>query len=256
MNDGLLPEDDPIVRLEVFEGPLDLLLHLVKQSEVNILDLPMETITRQYLSTLRAMGKLELPVAGEYFVMAAELLKIKSQMLLPRGGALAGVSSSEEASHGPDPRADLVRQLLEYQHLKEQSAVLERQIDRQALSYACLKTVAPAERPLKEVERFELMGAYALMMRRLLERVAVGEIMLDPHTVSDAIDFILKNLPDNETQTFGNLLKNGPQAIGWMAAMFVALLELTRLGEITLTQEEHCGEITLSRRLSADKLAV
>lgn len=254
MNDGLLPEEDPILSLEVFEGPLDLLLHLVKQSEVNILDLPMEALTRQYLATLRAMGKMELPLAGEYFVMAAELLKIKSQMLLPRGGSVAGVKLNGEensTSSGPDPRADLVRQLLEYQRLKQSCTLLEQKIDTQALSYACLKTAAPAARPLKQVERFELMGSYAVLMRRLLERIAVGEIMLDPHTVSDAIEFTLKILNEHPQQSFGGLLKRGPAAIGWMAAMFVALLELTRLGEIDIVQDEHCGEIILSRRAPA-----
>ena len=254
MDDGLLPEADPLIQLEVFEGPLDLLLHLVKMNEVDILDLPMELVTRQYLATLRAMGKMELPLAGEYFVMAAELLKIKSQMLLPHTSRVIAVSSDEDSGRGPDPRAELVRQLLDYQQLKASAALLEQKIDAQALCYPCLQASAPLARPLHAVDRFALMGSYSSLLQRLLERIAVGEIALDPHTVAEAIETILKSLPasgESSAQSFAALLKQGPSDLSWLAAMFIGLLELTRLGEIDIAQESLAGDILLSRRTAA-----
>lgn len=256
MRDGLLPKEDPMVSLEVFEGPLDLLLHLVRMNEVNILDLPMELVTRQYLATLRAMGKMELPLAGEYFVMAAELLKIKSQMLLPRAGTKVDLNS-EELSHnvGRDPRAELVKQLLEYQELKKNSSLLEEKIEHQSLSYPCLQPLQAVERPLQALDRFALMGSYAGLLQRLFERIAVGEIALDTHTVAQAIETILAELKDSPRQAFTPLLQKGPQALSWLAAMFVALLELTRLGEIDLSQDDHLGEIFLQRKAATEVLA-
>jgi len=255
MNDSILPEEDPIVALDVFEGPLDLLLHLVKLNEINILELPMELITHQYLSTLKAFGKMELPVAGEYFVMAAELLKIKSQMLLPRAGCVAGASNADlkalEHSTGPDPRGELIKQLLDYQKLKANAALLEVKIEAQALSYACLKASPPIERPLKPFDRFDLMGSYSILMRRLLERVAIGEIALDPFTVSQAIEHILSSLNENSSVAFSTLIAQGEKSLYWIAAMFVAVLELTRLGEINLIQDGSFGEISLMRKVAA-----
>lgn len=249
MNDSILPQEDPIVALEVFEGPLDLLLHLIKLNEINILELPMEFLTRQYLATLRTMGKMELPLAGEYFVMAAELLRIKSQLLLPRGKNVAGATIDPMReignSTGPDPRAELIRQLLDYQRLKANAALLEKKIEDQALSYPCLRSSAPVERPLKPFDRFDLMGNYAVLMRRLMERVAIGEIALDPYTVSQAIETILDSLKERPAVAFSSLLTGGPKSLPWMAAMFIGILELTRLGEIVLTQDERFGEISL-----------
>ncbi|MBI2361390.1 MAG: segregation/condensation protein A, partial [Deltaproteobacteria bacterium] len=101
------------VKLEVFEGPLDLLLHLIKKNEVSITDIPIATITEQYLATLDLMQTLNLDVAGEFLVMAATLIHIKSRMLLP-----AGEEEEGEGEEGEDPREQLVRQLLEYQRFK------------------------------------------------------------------------------------------------------------------------------------------
>ena len=252
MRDGLLPEEDPMVTLEVFEGPLDLLLHLVKLNEVDILELPMELITRQYLETLRAMGKMDLPVIGEYFVMAAELLKIKSQMLLPRDShSRVGSELKESSSMAPDPRTELVRQLLEYQKLKANGALLEKKIEDQALAYPCFKTPIALERPLKPFDRFELMSSYGALIRRLLERVAIGEIALEPYTISEAIETILNALKETPAINFLSLLKEKPGEFSWMAAMFVALLELTRLGEINISQTEGFSEITIERKAIA-----
>ncbi len=248
MDDGLLPSDDPILSLEIFEGPLDLLLHLVKLNEINILDLPMGPLTEQYLSTLKALGKMELPLAGEYFVMAAELLRIKSQMLLPRHLVRASSELLAEESRGPDPRAELIRQLLDYQKLKTQAEALDKAIETQSLSYPCLRASVELERPLKPFDRFEVMGCYGALMRRLLERVAIGEIALDPYTVSQAIEEILARFESAPSQSFAALLKSANSNLPRMAALFVAILELARLGEVDLSQSDNFTDITLSRK--------
>jgi len=255
MRDGLLPEDDPLVKLELFEGPLDLLIHLIKVNEVDIMDLPMEAITKQYLETLRQMGKMELPVAGEYFVMAAELLRIKSLMLLPGGGrSIANLSDVElDSASGPDPRAELVKQLLEYQTLKTTAKALEAKWDEQALSYTCKRLTKgiEEERPLKPFDRFEMMGVFSGVVRRLMEKIAFGEIMLDNFTVSHAIEKILSRLDAEKEINLSVIIEENKGQLGWMAALFVATLELTRLGELALTQSEAFGEITLKRLKAA-----
>ena len=108
------------VQLEIFEGPLDLLLHLIKKNEVSISDIPIATITEQYLATLDLMESLSLDVAGEFLVMAATLIHIKSRMLLPAG------ADEPDEDEGIDPRDELVRRLLEYQRFKEAAGQLEQ----------------------------------------------------------------------------------------------------------------------------------
>jgi len=253
MQDGLLPEDDPLVSLELFEGPLDLLIHLIKANEIEIMDLPMEFLTRQYLQTLRSMGKMELPVAGEYFVMAAELLRIKSLMLLPQGNQRSLTKEQLESDeNGPDPRSALVAQLLEYQQLKKTAVALEQKWEEQALSYTCkrLGQKDDSPRPLKPFDRFALMGSYSAVLQKLLEKIAFGEITVDQFTVSQAIEHILGELDANQTISFTTLIEKNHKELGWQAALFVATLELTRLGEVTLQQDENFGEITLNKKLA------
>jgi len=254
MQDGLLPEDDPLVSLELFEGPLDLLIHLIKANEIDIMDLPMELLTRQYLETLRAMGKMELPVAGEYFVMAAELLRVKSLMLLPRGNqrALSKEQLEDDSrGSGPDPRASLVSQLLEYQQLKNTAAELEKKWEAQALSYVCKRPgqkTGDQPRQIKPFDRFALMGSYSAVLQKLLEKIAYGEIAIDQFTVSHAIERILARLEADPELTLTKIIEENEKELGWMAALFVATLELTRLGEVELRQDDNFAEIYLSKK--------
>ena len=126
------------VQLEIFEGPLDLLLHLIKKNEVSITDIPIATITEQYLATLEVMQTFNLDVAGEFLVMAATLIHIKSRMLLPMAD-----DEDDEEEEGTDPREELVRRLLEYQRFKDAADQLER---RELLTRdVFVRSVAPAE---------------------------------------------------------------------------------------------------------------
>ena len=119
----MVPDSDYRIKLQVFEGPLDLLLFLIRKSELDIYDIPIESVTRQYIAALHAMQELDLEIAGEFFVMAATLMEIKSRMLLPKGMAAVDPDTPEEEM---DPRWELVHQLLQYRKFKEASAQIGR----------------------------------------------------------------------------------------------------------------------------------
>ena len=117
----MVPDSDYRIKLQVFEGPLDLLLFLIRKNELDIYDIPIESVTKQYLEALRAMQQLDLDLAGEFFVMAATLMEIKSRMLLPRGLAAIDPNAGEDEM---DPRWELIHQLLQYKKFKEAAAKL------------------------------------------------------------------------------------------------------------------------------------
>jgi len=177
------------VQVEIFEGPLDLLLHLIKKNEVSISDIPIATITEQYLATLEVMQAFNLDVAGEFLVMAATLIHIKSRMLLP----LTDAEDDEE--EGADPREELVRRLLEYQRFKDAADQLER---REVLTRdVFVRSVAPAEKVptpgFREVSVFELLTALKQVLDRLPKDV-VHEVMLDKITVREKMTLLLDHL--------------------------------------------------------------
>ena len=167
------------VQLEIFEGPLDLLLHLIKKNEVSVTDIPIATITEQYLATLELMQTLNLDVAGEFLVMAATLIHIKSRMLLPAG------DEEPDEDEGADPRAELVRRLLEYQRYKEAAADLEQReiLTRDVFVRASAPTEEAGPREFREVSVFELLGA----LKRVIERLPND---LVPEVTREHITFI------------------------------------------------------------------
>ncbi len=172
---------DYTFRLEGFEGPLDLLLHLIQKNEIDIFDIPMALITEQYLEYLQMMKMINLDIAGEYLLMASTLLHIKSKMLLPK-------PQDGEEEEGEDPRAELVRRLLEYQKYKEAAGELEK---RPMLGRDVFVRWVPPEEEASEEERievslFELLEAF----RKVLERAkleGVHEVHLEPISVEDKI---------------------------------------------------------------------
>jgi segregation and condensation protein A len=178
------------VKLEVFEGPLDLLLYLIKMDEVDIYDISIERITQQYLEFMEAFKVLDLEVAGEFVVMAANLIYIKSRSLLP-----AHVQPPEEEAEEDDPRWDLIRQLVEYKKFKDAAA----QLSQRELEQSNLFTRLPdapehmAERPLGEVSVFDLINAFNKVLKRIEARSEdLREIFAENFTVSDKIDLIMK----------------------------------------------------------------
>src|SRR5712691_1874141 len=209
------------VRLEQFEGPLDLLLHLIKKNELNIHDIPIALITQQYLDTIQLMQELNLDVAGEFLVMAATLIHIKSKMLLPRPDTAAGVDGEEE-----DPRDALVRRLLEHQKFKAAAGLLhEREQVRSA------QWLRPDERvaqiagddyePELEVDLFSLLVAFQAVVARAKHR---PKVLLPPEQipVEVRIDQLLARLSETEACGFEELFADTEDLAG-LIVTFLAL---------------------------------
>ncbi|MBO5254277.1 MAG: segregation/condensation protein A [Opitutales bacterium] len=234
---------DMAVKLDVFEGPLDLLLFLIRKNEIDIYDIPIAEVTRQYMSVLRSMEKLSLEVAGEFFVMAATLMYIKSRMLLPSDERLHQ-ENDDDLDADIDPRWQLVEQLLEYKKVKQAANALEDMIDnRQNYGERILtaKDETPAERPLQPSDRMEIWNTFNLILRRLAEKLIHGEIKGENVTVSDRMEFILSIKEKNFT--FTSLFDSEKPTIVKIMATFLAMLELTRLKRLILRQDAEFGEI-------------
>lgn len=239
----MIPDADLRIKLPVFEGPLDLLLFLIRKNELDIYDIPIATVTRQYIEVLRSMRDLDLDVAGEFFVMAASLMEIKSRMLLPRGQAAVDDSADEDPL---DPRWELVHQLLQYKKFKEAAAKLDELaafqrdlLPRQVLEVA----VTESERPLKPVDRIELWNAFNLVLRRLAEKLVVGEIKGEEVTVSDKMEELLRLIQTRRAFLFTELFDGRPVTVRVLVATFIAVLELTRLRKLRVRQDEAYADI-------------
>jgi segregation and condensation protein A len=231
------------VRLELFEGPLDLLLHLVKKSEVDIADIPIATITDQYLGYLGMLEEMSLDVAGEFLVMAATLIYIKSRCLLPEP---EGEGDEEEG----DPRAELIERLREYQRFREAAFELQR---RQVLKrdvFARPRGDAPdapedpaQPRPIREVSLGALLDALREVLRRTVA-APVHEVMPEGLTIRDCITPILHRLSSSGRASFGSLFPDGATRHR-VIVTFLALLELMRLGAVRAEQGALFGELTI-----------
>ncbi|MBA3849913.1 MAG: chromosome segregation protein ScpA [Opitutus sp.] len=240
----MVAEADYRVKLPVFEGPLDLLLFLIRKSELDIHDIPIESVTKQYLEVLYAMKDLQLEVAGEFFVMAATLMEIKSRMLLPRHQQAVAPDADEEEL---DPRWELVHQLLQYKKFKEASARLGLMArDAQDMLARPPSAFAPAsERPLKHVDRIELWNSFNLVLRRLAEKLVVGEIHAEQVTVADQMEYILATIKTRREFTFSSLFDT-KISLRKLVATFLALLELARLRKLALRQDDNFSDIHCS----------
>lgn len=234
------------VKLESFEGPLDLLLHLIKRSEVNIYDIPIALITDQYLQYLSLMQELNLDVAGEFLVMAATLIHIKSRMLIPRPTPEVVSEDDEE-----DPRESLVRRLLEHQRFKAAAELLhERQTVRAAQFHrpdAAVADVAGAGfEPELEVDLFSLLAAF----RGVLERAKTRpRVVLPPEQMSieQRIEQLLERLSETEAVGFEDLFADASSRPA-LIVTFLALLEMIRLKLIRVFQSGSFGPIRVYKR--------
>ncbi len=237
----MVPDSDYRIKLQVFEGPLDLLLFLIRKHELDIYDIPIESVTRQYLDALRAMQQLDLDLAGEFFVMAATLMEIKSRMLLPRGLAAIDPNATEDEM---DPRWELIHQLLQYKKFKEAAAKLgELAETRQNLMERYVSALSDhADRPLKNVDRIELWNAFNLVLRRLAEKLVVGEIHDEVVTVADQMEWLLARTRAERSFVFSALFPEGV-TLRRLVATFLAMLELTRLRKFRLRQNEAFSDI-------------
>lgn len=237
----MVPDSDYRIKLQVFEGPLDLLLFLIRKNELDIYDIPIESVTRQYLDALRAMQQLDLDLAGEFFVMAATLMEIKSRMLLPRGLAAVDPNSTEDEM---DPRWELIHQLLQYKKFKEAAAKLgELAATRQDLMERYVSALGDRlDRPLKNVDRIELWNVFNLVLRRLAEKLVVGEIHDEMVTVADQMEWLLARMQTQKSFVFSALFPEGA-TLRRLVATFLAILELTRLRKFRLRQDEAFADI-------------
>ncbi len=239
-------EADYKVKLEVFEGPLDLLLYLIKKEEVDIYDIPIERITGQYMEYMTLMQMLNLEVAGEFLVMAATLMYIKSRMLLPADQQ----STDAEAEEGVDPRWELIRQLVEYKKFKDAALQLGRREEEQANVFkrggGAAGTAVDAEAPLAEVSIFDLINAFNEVLKKASARDDFHEIIEEKFTVSDKIEEILYTLQSRAEIIFSELFAKASSRTE-IVVTFLALLELIRLKRLKVRQEQAFGEIRLIR---------
>jgi segregation and condensation protein A len=231
------------IKLARFEGPLDLLLHLIKRDEIDIYDIPIAHITQQYLGYLELMRILDLEVAGDFLVMAATLMRIKVKMLLP----LPGVGADDEDEG--DPREELVQRLIEYRQFKEAAGTLkEREAERRLLHE---RGMVPGDDemgplPLAAATLFDLIDALNRVMSRLPEP-AVYEVQGEVYDVEDKMQLIASLAAERGTMTFESLLVGCRVRIE-MIVIFIALLELIKLGRISIVQTEEFGEIQIVYR--------
>jgi len=233
------------VKLDLYEGPLDLLLCLIRKNEIDIYDIPIAEIAEQYLDHLALMQMLNLDVAGDFFVMAATLILIKSRMLLPTS------PESEETldqDGGEDPRADLVRQLLEYeayrkaaQELRDRELAYEDVFWKEQLATSSLL----GEEELLEVSLFDLMEAFQSVLRRLGARQP-HEIFPEEITVIEKITFILDQLEHSGRISFSSLFSGSASKLEIIATL-LALLELIKLRTVRALQSREFGEIYISK---------
>ncbi|HVY69989.1 MAG TPA: segregation/condensation protein A [Verrucomicrobiae bacterium] len=249
VQEPLLQTLDQPIRLPVFEGPLDLLLFLIRKNEIDIYDIPIGEVTRQYLEILHAMEKLDLDVAGDFFVMAATLMHIKSRLLLPKHEQDAQPLGEDEEEH-LDPRWGLVQQLLEYQKIKDAAAGLQVLIARAQEMLPREFRISDEDRlsrPLEPTDRLELWNTFNLLLRRLSEKMVHGEIHRDHVTVADRMEFVLQRCEHEASFTFTSLLPERPSSV-IIVATFLAILELTRLRKLDLRQTVDFSDIEITRR--------
>jgi len=225
------------VKIEIFEGPLDLLLHLIQKDDLEIYDIPISKITSEYLQYLDLLKELNLNVAGEFLVMAATLMQIKSQTLLP-------VEPAQGEEEGPDPRADLIQKLLEYQKFKEISKILDGKMETQRNIYYRGAPIFEREDQTLEVSLSALLDAFSGVLETA--RADVREILVEEIPVEVKIREILNVLENRDYVNFSDLFpKNATRRI--LIITFLALLELIRLKQIRVTQTAVMGEIHIQK---------
>jgi segregation and condensation protein A len=231
------------IKLDIFEGPLDLLLYLIRKNEIDIYNIPIALITEQYLGYLDLMRSLNLDLAGEYLVLAATLVHIKSRLLLP------AVESEEEGEEGEDPRAELVRQLLEYQTFKEAALDLDA---RPLLERDVFARGAPPEEPaqaeqedeaLIEVDIFALVSAFRAIIAGLDQNEDMA-IDTEKMSLTDRINEIMERLSQERELTFIDLLGERKDRKR-IVYTFLAILELVKLRMVRVYQAGSFGPIRL-----------
>jgi segregation and condensation protein A len=240
------------VRLEAFEGPLDLLLHLIKKNEVDVTNIPVATITEQYLGYLDMMRELQLDIAGEFLVMASSLMLIKSRMLLP--------AAEDEEDEEEDPRADLVRQLLEYQRYREAAySLAERPLLHRDVFVREPSMDVPAEAEEEGLPRvratvWELLEALRAVLKRARPD-SVHEVVLESVSLRDRARLLLDALARAGCVDFETLFEGDGTRME-IIVTFLALLELMKMGAVRAVQSDRYGRIVVEMALEAEKVSL
>ncbi|MBU0709529.1 MAG: segregation/condensation protein A [Candidatus Omnitrophica bacterium] len=231
------------IKLEIFEGPLDLLLYLVKKDHLNVYDIPIAKVTEQYLKYINLMQLLDLNIAGEFLVMASTLMAIKSKMLLP-------IQEEQEEEEPEDPRAELVRRLLEYEKYKEVAETLrERESGQKEVfkrpKVELDKELQSGKEVYFEASIFDLINAFSTALKDVPKEVFY-EVIKDEFTIEEKVHDILHLLLDVESMKLSDLFSKAKSKIE-IIVFFLAILELVRTKEVVARQQGLFDEIELTR---------
>lgn len=251
-----IAEDPYQIKIPLFEGPLDLLLHLIKENKIDIYDIPIAVITRQYLEYIEMMKELNLEIAGDFIVMAATLIHIKSRMLLP-------IEETADTDEPEDPRLELVLKLLEYKSFKEAAYGLKEKEEEWSEVYQRApmdEEEAPAEGEGEELELFDmnlfdLLSAFKEMLQR--GPAEIRQITREALNIKDKMSVIIETLKAHEAVRFQSLFK-GDVTLAHFLVTFIALLELIKLGLAKAYQQKSFGSIWIinpEAEVTEEKLA-
>jgi segregation and condensation protein A len=231
------------VKFEVFEGPLDLLLHLIKKEEVDIYEVNLTKLATQFIEYIEVMRLLDLEVAGEFLVMASTLMYIKSRELLPVDQQQTPEGLEEE---GEDPRWELIRQLVEYKKFKDAAAQLQVLELRQELVFSRtpMKPDFEAPPPRMEASIFDLINAVSQILKRVNERADARDVFEEKWTVSEKIESLMSMIKEQATVRFSELFAAATSRTE-VVVTFLAMLELIRLHQLVAVQADAFGEIEL-----------
>jgi len=228
------------IKLDLFEGPLDLLLYLVKKDHLNVCDIPITQVTRQYLQYMELMRLLDLNIAGEFLVMAATLIHIKSKMLLPPEPKEDGQTEED------DPRNELVKKLLEYQKFKEAAGLLrQKELQRQNIWTRQAQVSSVDGERYFEASLFDLLSAFSNALKEIPKELFY-EIIKDEFTVEEKVHDLLHMLMNTASLSLSSLFGKAINQVE-MVVTFLAILELIRLKEIVVAQKELFGDILVVR---------
>jgi len=226
------------IRLDIFEGPLDLLLYLIKKEHLEICDIPIAQVVDQYLQFLELMKLLDINIASEYLVMAANLINIKSKMLLPQ--------PEEPQESEEDPREELVRRLLEYEKFKEAADFLRKKEFERNRYFKRTTTEASSGEVYIEASIFDLISAFKSALKEIPKDIFF-EVVKDEFTVEDKIHDLLHLLLVKEKVSLDELFSSAKNKLE-IVVIFLAILELIKLKELVAVQEELFGPILITRR--------
>jgi len=235
------------IKLQEFEGPLDLLLFFIKRDELDIYNIPISRITKEFLEYIHYMESLDLEVAGEFLVVAAELMQIKVKLLLP-----PELGEEEEV----DPRANLVKRLVEYKRFKEVAATMSMQEDEARKVFyrsyyeADPRTITEAEEDssLRDVSLFDLIASFRFAVERMPKKF-VHEVVRLNVTIEEQIEYILDYFSRRSEATFLELVQEMQEKIR-IVVTFIALLELIRAKRILVRQSETFGDVSIMRNIN------